>query len=457
MLSNKFNYGFLSDFMRKYSYKWHYLLCIKYILLLKIGEMLMFEQFLKMPHTIKRLKKSKFKRILDRCAKYLIAKRYSEGSIRHYRLVLEHFFNWLELQNISSINKINAYLMEQFIKSHIPICQCSIPAAKRMVELRPAFRLLQKLLKFSNKHVVKPISQIDQIINEFYSYLINVRGLAYKTCKYHTKNVKIFINKIFPKNYINFKILTPSKIRNFLYNNFLYYNRRTFGLFIYSIRSFCKYLQFKGIINNSLIESFPRIIEYKSTTIPESLTKAETNILLESFDRNTAIGKRDYAIVICIMELGLRAGEVANITLDEINWKDQTIYLPLNKTRESHVLPITPLMQKAIIDYLQNGRPKTSARQVFVYHRAPVGQGIISSVVTNVIMRAIVRTQLKSNSKGANLLRSTFATNLLQKGATLKEIADLLGHNSIDTTTIYTKVDFSKLTQVALPWFKEAM
>lgn len=417
----------------------------------------MFEQFLKMPHIIKRLQQSKFKWILDKCSDYLIAKRYCEGSVRHYRLALEHFFLWLESQKYYSTKKINIATINQFLNQHIPICKCSTPAARRMVDLRPAFRLLKKLLNINDKKFIKHVSQTDQIITEFHNYLVNARGLADNTCKYHIKNVKIFLHKIFLKNYINFESLTPWKIRNFLYDNmFYYYNRRTFGLFVYSIRSFCKYLQFKGIVHNSLFESFPKIINWKSSGLPESLTKTETKILLKSFNKNTAIGKRDYAMVVCIIELGLRAGEVANIKLNEINWKEQSIYLPYNKTRESHVLPLTPVIQKAIIDYLQNGRPKTSARQVFVYHRAPVGQGIISTVVSNVISRAIVRTQLKSNSKGANLLRSTFATNLLQKGVTIKEIADLLGHNSINTTSIYTKVDFRKLTKVALPWLKEA-
>ena len=116
------------------------------------------------------------------------------------------------------------------------------------------------------------------------------------------------------------------------------------------------------------------------------------------------------------------------------------------------LLPITTKLRDALIVYLQFGRPKTAARQVFVYHRAPVGKGILPRVVTETIRRALLRAGIKTIKAGSHILRRTFATNLLKKGASIKEIADLLRHKSIITTSVYTKVDFEMLSQVALPW-----
>ena len=418
----------------------------------------MFEQLVKMPHVIKRLQKSKFKDILDKYASYLIEKHYSKSSITKYRLALEHFICWLESKQFPPIRQITTILINKFINEHIPICQCPTPAPKRSVELLGALRLLLKIQKENGKYMVysKSISKTDKLINEFDNHLVNICGLAENTRRYHRRHVKVFLNKMFPKNRINFTSLTPINVRNFLYNNIQHYKRRTFGLFVYSIRSFFKFLQLKGDVNKSLIDSLPRIIEWKLTNLPESLNKKEIEKFLEVFDRATDLGKRDYAMVICIIELGLRASEIANLKLDDINWRDRVVYLPRGKTRQSYVLPITKLMIDSIIDYLKYGRPKTTSRQVFVYHRAPVGQGIIPKVVTEVICRAITRSGLKPASVGSNLLRRTFATNLLLQGTTIKEIADLLRHKSINTTTIYTKVDFHNLTQVALPWLQEA-
>ena len=113
---------------------------------------------------------------------------------------------------------------------------------------------------------------------------------------------------------------------------------------------------------------------------------------------------------------------------------------------------MTIALRDALIAYLKNGRPHTTTRKIFVYHRAPVGKEIKPKVVTEVIRRALLRSGLIPKIAGAHILRKTFATKLLHGGATIKEIADLLRHQSISTTSIYLKVDFSKLIQVALPW-----
>jgi len=122
------------------------------------------------------------------------------------------------------------------------------------------------------------------------------------------------------------------------------------------------------------------------------------------------------------------------------------------KTHQSYILPITITLRDALIAYLKNGRPQTTTRKIFVYHRAPVGKEIIPQVVTGVIRIALVRAEIVPKIAGAHILRKTFATKLLHSGATIKEIADMLRHHSIATTSIYLKVDFSKLIQVALPW-----
>ena len=442
-------------FMNKYSRQYYNLLYIKLaFLLLNIGRLIMFQKLLKMRYVINRLNNlEKYQVILNQCADYLIKNKYSYGSIRHYRGAIEHFLYWHVRENAQC--KINNELVEFFLKKHIPICKCSIPAPKRIIDLRRALYLLLKINNCNVENAIdqQNISEKDKLINEFDKYLLDICGLSENTRNYHRRNAKTFLNHFFKGEHVNLSKLTPFNIRNFLYKNLnRYKKRRTLGLFIYTLRCFFKYLQFRGFIGDQLILALPSIREYKRSALPEYLNNEEIKKLISTFDLSTALGKRDYALIVCILEIGLRAHEVANLTLDDINWRDMTLILPRSKTRQSYILPMTITLRDALIAYLKNGRPQTTTRKIFVYHRAPVGKEIKPKVVTEVIRRALVRSQLKPNSAGAHILRKTFATKLLHSGATIKEIADLLRHQSIETTSIYTKVDFSKLIQVALPW-----
>ncbi len=417
----------------------------------------MFEQRIKMPYIARRLKKlSDYRDLLNKCAEHLILNRYSHSSIAHYSNALEHFVYWVKYKKSGC--QINKGLTEEFINKHIPVCRCPTPCPRGINDLRPALNLVLQVQynEYPNAiNLPESISDIDSILNEFRDYLIHVCGLATRTCLYHDDHIKIFLKYFFKCGKVNLDKLNPTNVCNFVYERLQHYKRKTLGGFIYSLRSFFKFLQFKGIGNSQLIASLPKVVEWKSSALPEYLNKNELSKFFSVIEQNTALGKRDYAMIVCMLELGLRAGEVANLKLSDIDWRNKILYLPRGKTGQAHLSPMTPLVINAIIKYLKYGRPQTASRQVFVYHRAPVGKGIISKVVTDVARKYFICAGLKPIRSGAHILRKTFATNLLHHGATIKEIADLLRHRSINITNIYTKVDFQKLSQVALPWPEE--
>jgi integrase/recombinase XerD len=419
------------------------------------GLIIMFEPYIKMPHVIRRIRQYKFKYLLDEYAAYMISRRYAVDHMRQNRTAAEHFVFWLQSQKLLSPVKVDEPLIQKFINKHIPICKCPKPAPRYRPMLYSALNIFLRMQQVGVQEEKVSTSEIDIVLDKFDDYLVRVCGLARNTRLYHQRHLKIFLKGFFSDDKVRLDRLDPSNVRDFLYDNIQHYKRRTFGLFVYSLRSFFKYLQFKGIGNPWLIASLPKIIEWKSAALPEYLNEAEVAKFLSAFDRTTALGKRDYAMMICMMELGLRGQEVASLKLEDINWRTHTLCLPRGKTRQSYVLPITQKLMNAIVEYLQHGRPQTSSRQAFVYHRAPVGVGIIPKTVTEVVRRACNRVGLTPVSPGTHLLRKTFATNLLNNGATIKEVADLLRHRSINTTAIYTKVNFPKLIQVALPWVEE--
>jgi site-specific recombinase XerD len=154
----------------------------------------------------------------------------------------------------------------------------------------------------------------------------------------------------------------------------------------------------------------------------------------------------------CPCDLGLKTSDVAQLKLDDIDWHRSIITLRPGKSRRCRCLPMPNTVQDALIDYLRNARPSTAARAVFVHHRAPKDEAVLPSTVRQAIRRAFARAGFPASASQVHRLRHTIATRLLESGNSLKMIADILGHQSLDTTTRYTYVDRSLLSVVALPW-----
>jgi integrase/recombinase XerD len=149
---------------------------------------------------------------------------------------------------------------------------------------------------------------------------------------------------------------------------------------------------------------------------------------------------------------GLRASEVVRLRLEDLDWRNATVRVRTRKTGHGALLPLPGEAGTALAGYLQHTRPDTAARQVFVLHRLRVGAPISSSIVGRAVDNAVRRAGIDAPMRGANLLRHSLATDLLNHGASLREIADLLGHSSLATTRIYASVDVAALREVALPW-----
>ena len=185
--------------------------------------------------------------------------------------------------------------------------------------------------------------------------------------------------------------------------------------------------------------------------MPKGIPAEQLTRLLQAFDRGTTTGKRDYAITRCFVDLGLRTTEVAQLRLDDLDWRQGCVRIR-GKGRRVDVLPLPWATGRAIVDYLRYGRPSTSSRALFLRHRPPLNTPATPCVIRAAVRYAAARSGVEGCLHGPQVLRHTLAQRLVQSGTTLKQIADLLRHRSLDTTTIYAKVDLPALNQVALPW-----
>jgi site-specific recombinase XerD len=183
-----------------------------------------------------------------------------------------------------------------------------------------------------------------------------------------------------------------------------------------------------------------------------TLSEAETDRLLGVADLTTALGRRNHAIALCLSELGLRGADVAKLQIDDIDFTAGVLRLSQRKERQADVFPLTPRLGSALQAYLRGNRPACASSAVFVRHHAPLGKPLTSVGICQVVLRLADQAGLRHRVSGPHALRRSLASRMVNAGATLKQIADFLGHASIETTKLYAKVDLTTLSRVALPW-----
>jgi site-specific recombinase XerD len=218
------------------------------------------------------------------------------------------------------------------------------------------------------------------------------------------------------------------------------------------LRMLVRFLRWERIITEDLTPAVYAVIQWSLASIPGYISFEEVTRLLAMPDTERAVGKRDLAMITLFCLLGLRAGEVAGLTLDDIDWQQGQLRIAGRKTRRDRVVPLIPEVARVLADYIQHGRPAYPSRQVFIRVLAPIGPFAGGNSMWGIVRKYLAQAGIASAKRGPHLLRHSLATQLINHGVTVKEIADLLGHASIDTTAIYAKVQISRLQGVALPF-----
>jgi site-specific recombinase XerD len=248
--------------------------------------------------------------------------------------------------------------------------------------------------------------------------------------------------------------LTPADLTTYLTVRSVDYAPATLRLIAGSIRQFLDFAQQQGWTRQPLSQAIPKIACRTHHDLPVYLSQEQLGLLLASWDLSTAEGQRDLAIGLCLARLGMRAGEVAALRLEDLHWRQGILRLNQSKNGHPAELPLLTDVGESIANYLRAGRPACSYRQVFVFHQ-PV-RPMSPKAISYVIKRALHHCAITVPRPGAHLLRHTIASHLFQNGASLKEIADLLRHRHLNSAAVYAHVDVAHLRSVAQPWPKEA-
>jgi integrase/recombinase XerD len=294
---------------------------------------------------------------------------------------------------------------------------------------------------------------LDALVEAYRQHQRRTRGLREGTLDGYERLVRMFIRAALGEDPVDPSGLSPSDVVGFVAAMQGRFSPCSMKAVRTALRSFFRFLRFEGLCDDQLERAVPRVAHWRLSTLPRYLSDAQLSRLLASLDASTPYGRRDRAIVLCLASLGLRPGELANLCLEDIDWRGGSIRLRERKTRQGAVVPLPRDAGRAIVAYLREERPVTDERRVFVQHRgAGRGRRLSGNTVSAVVVRALDRAGVQSPLGGGYVLRHTVASRLVRRGANLKEVADFLGHRSLDTTAIYAKLDLVALREVALPW-----
>ena len=285
----------------------------------------------------------------------------------------------------------------------------------------------------------------DEVIGRFRRYLLDERALARRTVIGQERTVRLFL-AAHPAAALH--DLDAGDVIRFVTGRCRDLSTRSAERLVNGLRSFLRFALVEGLITVPLANAVPSVARWSVAGLPRSLSRREVAALLASCDRRRPMGRRDYAILVLLARLGLRAAEVAVLRLDDIDWRAAQIVVR-GKGRTEELLPLPPDVGSAIAAYLRRGRPRRPEREVFLRMNAPL-RGLTPEGVSEVVRAASERAGL--GSFGAHRLRHTAGTELLRAGASLSEVAQVLRHRSVATTAVYAKVDHVALRELAVPW-----
>ena len=387
---------------------------------------------------------------ISRLGENLLATGHAHRVSVDYIRVVKHFCYWHAQQATPS--EVDESRLEGFL-GHFASCTCPVSSGGTYRLCHAAvghfLTVLREMgLSPPGRRSVLPE---DAVLKTFHEYLIKVRGAAETSASLYTRHLRPFLQSIYTGGKFAFRAITSKDVEASVTHRAALYKPKTVKLYCSSLRVFFRFLRLTGEIELPLEDAVPAVPHWSLSAVPKYLREEQVTAFLSSFKGNTLVGLRGRAMALLMVTVGLRAGEVADLKIEDIDWRKSSLRLGRTKSRRIDYLPLTTEAGEALAAYLKR-RPPTGSCHVFVSLTTPVGRPMTASAVSMAMRRAFANCFPGETTHGTHVLRHTLATGMLGKGATFKEIADILRHQSIETTAIYAKVDLKGLTRVALPW-----
>ena len=372
---------------------------------------------------------------------------YARSTVRERLRLLGDLEQWLKRKRLVLVD-----LQEQVVKRFLETRRRA--GRLRNGDARTVHHFLEHL---RDKAIIPstelPIdrSPLTMLQKQYETYLRKERGLAPVTIGRYWPFLRHFLVERFGEGPICLRELAPDDISGFLLRHARSGSPGVAKLMVTALHSFFRFLFRHGKIKRDLAGAVPTVSAWRQAELPRYLEEDEVERVVRACNRRTSVGRRDYAILLLLARLGLRASEVIALELDDIDWRAGVLTVR-GKGRYHDRLPLPHDVGEAIAAYLRQDRPRCTTRRVFIRNKAPHRSFGHPSSISTIVCRALGRAGLQPDLKGAHLLRHSLATGMLRRGASMAEIGQVLRHRAPNTTEIYAKVDIKGLRSLALPW-----
>ncbi len=422
----------------------------------------MLEQYYVRPETVDRVRSSWIGEAVEKYVIWLADRGHSSRTVHRRIPILVRFGQFAHDHGATELGQLAEYVepfVQQWIRNHADakasvlqrkkIGQCVRNPIEQMLKL-----FLADYMGLGRSH--KPENPFQEQAPGFLTYLSEEKGLRETSIQHYRHCLRQFASYLQTVKLTDLTHLAPTILSGFIAE---YGQRVAFSSLrncCGALRVFLRYLYREGVLSKDLsnVVEYPQ--SFRLSGIPRSITWEQVREVLDGVDRRTPVGKRDYAIMLLLVTYGLRAREVAALTLDDLDWRNSRLRVPERKQGHSTAYPLSSVVGEAIVDYLKNGRPQTQDRHCFfraIAPRRPIGHAAVSTRAGHYLRKAGIQIP----RPGSHTLRHTCVQRLVDADFDLKTIGDYVGHRSPASTQIYSKVAIEALRQVALGDGEEAL
>lgn len=381
----------------------------------------------------------------DGFRRHLIGLGYPPGSAKRHLDLMGQLDRWLTAEGLT-VGEVTRQICVRFLAARRAAGQLRVPT---LVSLAALVDYLTAQGVWTAEPVSAPTDR-DVLLARYHRHLVDERGLTRTTVVRYERFARRFLahRAACAGTDIGMERLSSQEVNSYLLEATCHLVVASAKREAADLRSLLRFSYFDGLLDADLGMAMPPVASWRGTSLPSTMGAAQVNTVLDSCDRATTSGRRDYAILTLLARLGLRSGEVAALQLGDIDWVAGEIMVQ-GKARRQDRLPLPVEVGEALVAYLKDGRPRCDRPELILTLYAPP-RPIHPSSITNVVYRACRRAGL--DRVGGHRLRHALATEMLRQGGTLIEIAQVLRQSDLATTSGYAKVDRVALRTVAQPW-----
>ena len=381
---------------------------------------------------------------------WLESQGYQRFTIRRHVREVVHFADWAEAEGLA-LRDLNRGALNRLCSQLAERNSLRYPCGKQRHICHSAFLLIDFLEEIGAVEARPPYTstQDPTLLLEFREWMRTQRGTLDSTLNEYRRPILDLLDDLGSEP----STFEAIGLREFLLRRVSCFSQWKSKNLATAVRMFLRFLIARGYCAPGLEHAIPTVAKWRLSSLPKYLSVQDVECLINSCDQSSPLGARDRAILVLIARLGLRAGDVSALKFGDLLWEEGTLIVS-GKGRRQTRLPLSQEVGEAILYYLSHGRPRKVSDHIFITTAAPLVP-ISRQAVGQTVARAIRCTGISAPTKGSHLLRHSAATRLLREGVSLPTISALLRHASIETTTVYAKVDVDLLQEVAMPWPEE--